>query len=143
MVEKDSKVQIERLQGRDIVKSMTGNVGYGPVIERPNDLRSLPGFIEYNPQDIMKNGTFKKVPMLTGVTKDETANGFLLKDIEQVFSSTTEFLNSVATQLALANTLNNLTKILPGLGKTVCNPRRKAVQTCCLFMRSQINYLNR
>lgn len=101
------------MQGRDIVKSMTGNVGYGPVIERPNDMRSLPGFLEYNPQDVMKNGTFQKIPLLIGVTKDETANGFLLKDIQQIFSSTTEFLNSVAKQL---HSLNNITKILPGLG---------------------------
>lgn len=117
IIEKDSKIQIERLQGRDIVKSMTGNVGYGPSIEQQADRRSLPGFLVENPIDVMKNGTFKKVPLLTGVTKDETANGFLIKDIEKIFTSATSFLNSIATKLPLNNALGNLTgKLLPGVG---------------------------
>lgn len=117
IIEKDSKIQIERLQGQKIVKSMTGNVGYGPAIEQHADRRSLPGILEENPTDVMKNGAIKKVPLLTGVTKDETANGFLIKDIEKIFTSTTAFLNSIATKLPLNNALGNLTgKLLPGVG---------------------------
>lgn len=97
---------------------MTGSVGYGPSVERPADGRSLPGFLEENPQEVMKNGTFKKVPLLTGVTKDETANGFLIKDIEKIFSSTTAFLNSLTSTLPLNGVLGNLTgSLLPGVGK--------------------------
>lgn len=96
---------------------MTGSVGYGPVVETPASGRALPGFIEEHPRDVFNNGTFKKVPLLTGVTRDETANVLNLKDIEKVFTSPTEFLNSVATSLQIDGLVGNLVDVLlPGLG---------------------------
>lgn len=97
---------------------MTGNVGYGPVVEQPANERSLPGFLEENPQEVIKNGTFKKVPLLTGVTRDETANGILLKDIENIFKSATGFLNAIASTVQLDGLVGNLVGgLLPGVGK--------------------------
>lgn len=75
----DSNVQTERLQGKSMIKSLTGNVGTGPVVEGTDDKRGLPGFLTEDPEITIKNGTFKKVPLLTGVTKHETANGLLRK----------------------------------------------------------------
>lgn len=96
---------------------MTGSVGYGPVVETPANGRALPGFIEEHPRDVFNNGTFKKVPLLTGVTRDETANALNLKDIEKIFTSATEFLNSVATSLQIDGLVGNLVDVLlPGLG---------------------------
>lgn len=117
IIKEDSKVQIERLQGKQVVRSMTGSVGYGPVVESPAKGRSLPGFIEENPREVFNNGTFKKVPLLTGVLRDETASGFNLNDIEKTFTSATEFLKSVATSLRIDGLVANLVDVLlPGLG---------------------------
>lgn len=95
---------------------MTGGVGYGPVVETPAKERSLPGFIEEHPRIVFNNGTFKKVPLLTGVTRDETANGLNVKEIEKIFSSATEFLNLVANSLRVDGLVGNLVDVLlPGL----------------------------
>lgn len=75
----DSSVQTERLQGREMIKSLTGMAGTGPVVEGSDDKRGLPGFLTEDPETTIKNGTFKKIPLLTGVTKHETANGLLRK----------------------------------------------------------------
>lgn len=109
-------MQIERLQGKQVVRSMTGGVGYGPVVEIPAKGRSLPGFIEEHPRDVFNNGTFKKVPLLTGVTRDETANGLDLKNIEKAFASATDFLNTIASSLQIDGLVTNLVDVLlPGL----------------------------
>lgn len=99
-----------------MVESMTGNVGYAPVVEGSADRRSLPRFLEEDPKDTMSDGTFKKVPLLTGVTKDETANGIDLKDIQNIFSSVNDFLKSLIS-LPLNKAMNNLSgTLLPGIG---------------------------
>lgn len=115
----DTKLQIERLQGREILRSMSGNVGFAPSVEQQTDRRSLPGFIVQQPVKVIQNGTFKRVPLLTGVTRDETANGFLLEELDQIFQSTTKFLNTLTTNLPVAGPLlGNITgKLLPGVGK--------------------------
>lgn len=96
---------------------MAGSAGYAPVVEGPPDGRSLPGFLDENPKDVFKNGTFKKVPLLTGVTKHETANGIPLKEIEKIFSSATGFLNSLSSSLKLDGVLGNVAGgLLPGVG---------------------------
>lgn len=113
-------MQIERLQGKQIVRSMTGSAGYGPAVESPAKERSLPGFIEEHPRDVFNNGTFKKVPLLTGVTRDETANGINVKEIEKIFTSATEFLGSVATSLKVDGLIGNLADVLlPGLSRSI------------------------
>lgn len=45
----------------------------GPAVEGEDDLRFLPNFLVGTPMDILKKGDFAKVPLLTGVTKDETS----------------------------------------------------------------------
>lgn len=113
-------MQIERLQGKQIVRSMTGSTGYGPVVESPAKERSLPSFIEEHPRDVFNNGTFKKVPLLTGVTRDETANGINVKEIEKIFTSATEFLGSVAMSLKVDGLIGNLADVLlPGLSRWI------------------------
>lgn len=117
IIKEDSKIQIERIQGKQIIKSMTGSVGFGPVIEGLNDERSLPRFLEEDPKEVVENGKFKKVPLLTGVTKDETSNGIILKDIENLFSSVSSFLNSLTASLPVNKAMSDaVAGILPGLG---------------------------
>lgn len=71
----DSRVQTERLAGRNMIKAMSAHLGVAPAIERPDDKRGLPGFMTAYPRDNLKKGEFQTAPLLTGVTKDETANG--------------------------------------------------------------------
>lgn len=54
---------------------MSAHLGVVPAIESPDDKRGLPGFMTASPRDNLKNGQFRSAPLLTGVTKDETANG--------------------------------------------------------------------
>lgn len=137
IIKEDSKVQVERLQGENVVRSMNGNIGYQPSIEGKENHRSLPGFLEEDPRDVVGNGTFKKVPLLTGVTRDETANAIDIKNIEKIFSSTTKFLDSVANSLKTNKLLGNVAStLLPGVGKNIAYPmesKAKRISSICFF----------
>lgn len=102
---------------------MNGNVGYHPSIEGKDNQRSLPGFLQEDPRYVVGNGTFKKVPLLTGVTRDETANAIDINNIEKIFSTSTKFLDSMANSLKKSglgmNIGNVVGKLLPGVGKNV------------------------
>lgn len=105
---------------------MNGNIGYQPTMEGKEDHRSLPGFLEEEPRYVVGNGTFKKVPLLTGVTRDETANAIDIKNIEKLFTSTTKFLDSVANSLKKSGSLGNVVNtLLPGVGKNIFNLRHQ------------------
>lgn len=124
----DSKIQVERLQGENVVRSLNGNVGYQPFVEGKDDRRSLPKFLEEDPRYVVGNGTFKKVPLLTGVTRDETANAIDIKSIEKIFTTATKFLDSMVNSLKKNGLLGNIVgKLLPGIGKNYFY---------CVFMRS-------
>lgn len=117
----DSKVQIERMQNEKVVQTMSGMVVYQPIIDGEDDERSLPSFLQVDPRNVIKNGTFRPVPLLTGVTRDETANAIDVKMIEKTFNSSTHFLDSVANSvqnsgmgIKIGQTVG---KLLPGVGK--------------------------
>lgn len=121
---------MERLHGDQIVKSMNGNVGYNPLIEQKDNQRSLPSFLQEDPRYVIGNGTFKKVPLLTGVTRDETANAIDIKNIEKIFSTPTKFLNSL-TDSVKKNGLsvgNVIGKLLPGVGKK--HKKKQCLEMC-------------
>lgn len=44
-----------------------------PIVEGEDDGRFLPFFNNLPPIDVLKAGQFVKVPLLTGVTKEETS----------------------------------------------------------------------
>lgn len=79
VVENDSRIQVERLTGEQQIKSLTGSIGFPPHLEVPDDNRGLPGFIVEKPATTLENGRFKKIPLLIGMTKDETGNGIIRK----------------------------------------------------------------
>lgn len=114
---KDSKIQIERLQ-RVKMRSIMGNTGFQPVIENSPNQRSLPGFIEENPRYTIENGQIQKIPLLTGVTKDETAGGIDVKEVTKLFGSPAKFLDSIILSLDKTNLIQKMVnKHLPGIGK--------------------------
>lgn len=99
-----------------MIKSLSGMAGFSPVIERAFDNRALPGILDEDPQTLINSGQFKKIRLLTGVTKHETANGIMLKDVQSVWSSATDFLQSLSAQLRLGKILNGT------IGKKVTLP---------------------
>lgn len=106
------------MQGERIIRSMNGNVGYQPLVEGKHDNRSLPGFLDDEPRYVIGNGTFKKVPLLTGVTRDETANSINIKNIEKIFTNPTKFLNSIAESVKKSGIVGTVIgTLLPGVGK--------------------------
>lgn len=104
-----------------MIKAMTGSVGFGPVVERPYDDRGLPSLLDALPEVKFKSGFIKKIPLLTGVTKHETANAFVLNKVREKFSSASEFLKTVSASLNLEKLLSatkDLPKInIPGTGR--------------------------
>ncbi|KAH8293279.1 hypothetical protein KR018_007153 [Drosophila ironensis] len=106
IIQNDDKVQTERLAGRALVKGLTGNVGFQPHVESENDERALPSLIVGEPEQQLKKSNFSGIPLLTGVTKHETANSVTVESIESVFGSAEMFLGS------LSDSLNQLTSFL-------------------------------
>ncbi|XP_067624204.1 carboxylesterase 1D [Eurosta solidaginis] len=99
IIENDSKIQTERLAGRALVKGLSGNVGFMPHIEGENDGRALPSIIESEPDQQLRSGNFTAIPLLTGVTKHETANAVSVNKINQIFGSAEKFLSSLTDAL--------------------------------------------
>lgn len=97
----DTEVQRQRLHGQSMMRAMTGMVGFGPAVGRSFDNRALPMLLDMKPENRVQNGTFKAVPLLTGVTMHETANGFAIQEIETVFRTASEFLGAVSSSLQL------------------------------------------
>lgn len=67
--------QDKRKQRYDVSKKLSNLETPGPAQEGKDDSRFLPNFIPQSPLEAMQQGNFPKVPLLTGVTKDETGGG--------------------------------------------------------------------
>ncbi|XP_055635829.1 carboxylesterase 1E-like [Toxorhynchites rutilus septentrionalis] len=102
----DGDLQVSRLSGQNIVKSLTGYVGVAPNVEQKNDGRGLLGVLTDKPEMFIKEGNVFSTPLLVGVTKDETANGIDIKEIESSFASVTNFMQSTSKIVGLNSFLN-------------------------------------
>lgn len=51
---------------------LSGGLGSAPVAEGYNDGRSLPGFVQDDPKNDLEKSKNPKIPLLTGICKDET-----------------------------------------------------------------------
>lgn len=121
IITKDSNLQIERLQNKDIVKSMSGMVGISPNLESKDDNRGLPGIITENPKEAMRREPERKIPILIGSTKHETANIMNPKEVSKIFGSASNFLKLSMNTLKLNDLLNvtnsRVTSVLSLLSK--------------------------
>lgn len=54
------------------MSGLSGGLGTAPVSEGYNDGRSLPGLVEDEPINDLNNAKNPKIPLLTGITRDET-----------------------------------------------------------------------
>ncbi|XP_037961186.1 carboxylesterase 1E [Teleopsis dalmanni] len=127
IIENDSQVQTERLAGRALIKGLSASVGFQPHIEDGDDRRGLPALIVGAPEEQLRSGNFTPLPLLTGVTKHETANAFTLDVVNKVFGSAEKLLSTLPDVLKDltsflridAITGNILKPQLPGLASTL------------------------
>jgi carboxylesterase type B len=106
IIEKDSDLQIERLQEQNMIKAMSGMASFSPNVETEDDNRGLPGMIVETPEDSLRKEPEKKIPLLIGTVKHETASAIDQKDIVKIFKSTSEFLKASAKTLSVNRLLN-------------------------------------
>ncbi|KAH8419290.1 hypothetical protein KR222_004127, partial [Zaprionus bogoriensis] len=99
IIQNDDKVQTERLAGRALVKGLTGSVGFQPHIEQEDDRRALPSLLIGEPEAQLRSGNYTGIPLLTGVTKHETANSVTVDTLNRVFGSAEKFLGSLGDAL--------------------------------------------
>lgn len=121
IVLRDTNVQTERLKGARMVHGMNGMAGYGPVVQGRPDGRSLPSVVDERPDEKLKSGRIRRIPLLTGVTKHETARRLDLPEIRSVFQNATSFLGALSNSLSLGGLLQGSVseKVdLLGVGKT-------------------------
>lgn len=120
IVNKDSDLQIDRLAEQNMIKGMSGMLSFSPNIESQDDQRGLPGILTDKPEDTLKKEPERKIPLLIGVTKHETANGIDTNEISKIFKSGSEFLKATAGTLKIESLINapkQLSSVLSSLGK--------------------------
>ncbi|KAF7273676.1 hypothetical protein GWI33_013623 [Rhynchophorus ferrugineus] len=112
IIKRDSTVEFQKLQSRGFVSGMNGRLGASPVMEGRDDGRSLPGFVVQDPIEAAYARSNPRIPLLTGVTKDETkraVHGPFKKVIVKGLSSIPDFLTQVlAKELRNNIVLNQL-----------------------------------
>ncbi|KAJ8925837.1 hypothetical protein NQ315_009689 [Exocentrus adspersus] len=95
---------LQKLPPDDIIKSrgfmsgLSGGLGAAPVSEGFNDGRSLPGLVEDEPINDLNKEKNPKIPLLTGITRDETkraVKGHFRKDVEYKLKTIPNFVDNV------------------------------------------------
>lgn len=115
----DSNVQVDRLVGKNMIKSLNGMATFAPNIEQKDDQRGLPGIITEKPEKQIESGSDDKMPLLIGNVAHETANGIKLDEINKVFKTGTEFLKSAVGTLQLGSLLKGTKQLQDSFFKTL------------------------
>uniref|UniRef100_A0AAG5CPA7 Carboxylesterase type B domain-containing protein n=1 Tax=Anopheles atroparvus TaxID=41427 RepID=A0AAG5CPA7_ANOAO len=102
----DGELQTERFSGEKLINGMSPQAGVNPVVEEKDDDRGLPGVLTDKPETMLQMGDFPKIPLLIGVTKDETANAIDVKEIQDTFKGATGFLKKMSSMVGLEGFLN-------------------------------------
>lgn len=111
----DNRIAEERLQKRGIDSGLTGFVNILPNVEEKDDDRGLPGFLTESPMETIEQKHLPGIPLLIGMTQQETANGLNLKAIKKDFGSYENFLKGLSSTLNLGKLTGVLTKPLNSL----------------------------
>ncbi|XP_074036821.1 liver carboxylesterase 1 [Leptinotarsa decemlineata] len=101
IVKGDSNIEFQRIQSKGFISGLSGDLGCAPVKEGFNDGRSLPGFVQDEPMNDMEKQRNPKVPLLTGIVKDETKKsikGYLKTDILQKLNTIPDFVDKVLVE---------------------------------------------
>ncbi|XP_058799315.1 cocaine esterase-like [Phymastichus coffea] len=109
IIEQDSK--FESTEERNFITDLSSLLGTGPVVEGKDDQRSLPKFVQDEPEDSLNSNEVPKIPLLIGVVKDETGGavyGPFKNTISQQLKEIPDFLTKYLVP--------NLQKIVPVIG---------------------------
>ncbi|XP_077258443.1 cocaine esterase [Temnothorax americanus] len=93
----DSQLEKIRATARGFVSGLANLLTPGPVIEGPNDGRSLPNFMTTSPEESLRLGDFPSIPLLTGVMKDEAGGAVLGQyrdEVQNKLSTVPDYLTS-------------------------------------------------
>lgn len=71
-IQGDDELESVRIRTRGFVSGLSGLLGAAPIAEGRHDGRFLPSIVEMQPLGGLAEGKFPKIPLLTGITKDET-----------------------------------------------------------------------
>lgn len=74
------------MQSRGFLSGLSGDLGCAPVAEGYNDGRSLPGIIQGDPMSDLYKQKQPQIPLLTGITKDETKRAVKGKYREEIIN---------------------------------------------------------
>ncbi|RZC37122.1 carboxylesterase 1E, partial [Asbolus verrucosus] len=106
IIKVDSSIETSRIKNRGFISGLAGKLGAAPVFEGRRDGRSLPPIVEAEPVNDPQVA-HKKIPLLTGITKDETkraCQGQFKDEISSKLQSVRGFLDQVLVK-DLQNTL--------------------------------------
>lgn len=128
LIKVDNQIEAERLKRRGEQSAMTGFLNFLPHVEMKDDERGLPGFFTESPTEKIKNKKLPSIPLLIGVTGQETANGINLQSIKGTWGSFEAFLKNLTSNLGVkevTNTLSNALKLnlqLPDVAQYISVP---------------------
>ncbi|CAG9813114.1 unnamed protein product [Phaedon cochleariae] len=108
IIKGDSYIEFHRLQSNGFMSGLSGNLGGSPVTEGVNDGRSLPGLVENEPINDLEKENNPKIPLLTGIVKDETkraVKGYMNEDIIKKLKTVPNYIENVL--------VNNLKGFIP------------------------------
>ncbi|CAH1403699.1 unnamed protein product [Nezara viridula] len=122
IVQEDGNIEQAKKKGeKNVGKKLTSLFLSGPNVEGADDNRFLPNFIVEPPLEAASHHHIPNIPLLVGVTKQETGGGVkgnLLQDITSLLTTATFITQGIFKDLLTANTglyVNNT--VNPGLSK--------------------------
>ncbi|KAK5647280.1 hypothetical protein RI129_002172 [Pyrocoelia pectoralis] len=101
IVKSDSVIEASRLKQQGFVSGIQGQLSSSPVTEYRFDGRSLPPMVDGEPLDKLVEKKVPKIPLLTGITKDETKraiHGKFGEEIKEKLQSVQHYLDEVLVQ---------------------------------------------
>lgn len=108
----DNRIEDDRFEKRGVETGLTGFVNYRPHVEMKDDERGLPGFLTESPQETVDNKNLPKIPLLIGMTSQETAKGLNLMKIKKSSGSYENFLKDLTSVVKLKELAGLITKPL-------------------------------
>ncbi|KAG8229561.1 hypothetical protein J437_LFUL009035 [Ladona fulva] len=90
----ESEMKVPGLQSKDAEADLTQLFSSSaPVVDGPTDFRFLPTILQEEPKEGLEKGLIPPIPLLTGITKDETSNLFSEQQKEEILKKIEEFPN--------------------------------------------------
>ncbi|XP_063975237.1 pyrethroid hydrolase Ces2a-like [Diachasmimorpha longicaudata] len=95
LISVDAKLSHIRMVADGFISEISALLAAGPVVEGRDDERALPNLMTDTPESVLSLGNFPKIPLLTGVVKDETGGsiaGGYRSEVDNKLKSVPDFL---------------------------------------------------